>query len=196
MNKEQTRETLDKLRKDISQWTVLIVDDEPDNLKVAKTILAYQGASVHIAENGIKGLEALETLEPSFILLDISMPEMNGWDMIKALRENPKHAAMPVIALTAHAMAGDREKVLAAGFDGYISKPFRLTSFLQQITDCLQEIQDKLSADLGEDESSTSKSTETSTTVKPITQIKQETSSPANIDNAVLIEKEQPNGRE
>ncbi len=138
MNKKrQTQEILITSRKDTSQWTILIVDDEPDNLKVAERILSFQGATVHIAEDGLKGLEVLESIIPTFILLDISMPNMNGWEMIKAVREDENLPYIPIIALTAHAMQGDQERIMASGFDGYISKPFRLGSFLQQIMDCL-----------------------------------------------------------
>ena len=144
MKKRLTKELLSKLRDDVSQWTVLIVDDEPDNLKVAQTILNFQGAEVHIAEDGVQGMKVLETLRPSFILMDISMPNMNGWEMIKAIREDVDLQKTPVIALTAHAMAGDKEKILEAGCDGYISKPFRLGSFLQQIIDCLDRIREEL----------------------------------------------------
>jgi CheY-like chemotaxis protein len=114
----------------IAEWKVLIVDDEPDNVAVAKKILAYNGAEVQIARNGLEGLVLLSHFLPTFILLDLSMPEM---------RDHPQTQALPVIALTAHAMAGDREKALAAGFNGYIVKPFRLTSFLDDIHACLRQ---------------------------------------------------------
>lgn len=121
----------------VKSWTTLIVDDEPDNLGVAQTVLSFYGARVHTATDGEEGLEILKTISPTFILLDLSMPKMDGWEMIKAVRENPAQRHIPVIALTAHVMEGDKERVLQAGFDGYISKPFRLVSFLTQIKQCL-----------------------------------------------------------
>lgn len=124
---------------DIHDWVVLIVDDEPDNVGVAQKVLSFNGAKVHIARNGLEGLAALEQLEPTFILLDLSMPEMDGWEMFARLRASPAVAGIPVIALTAHAMAGDREKVIRAGFNGYIAKPFRINSFLEDIRKCLSE---------------------------------------------------------
>lgn len=117
----------------IASWVVLIVDDEPDNLGVAMKILDFNGAQVHIAEDGVEGLSILQSIAPTFILLDLSMPNMDGWEMLKHIRQNEATAAVPVIALTAHAMAGDEERALAAGFDGYITKPFRLDSFLSDI---------------------------------------------------------------
>jgi two-component system, cell cycle response regulator DivK len=123
----------------IQDWNVLIVDDEPDNVGVAQKILRYNGAEVHIAGNGIEGLALLENITPTFILLDLSMPEMDGWEMFSRLRTRAHLQKIPVIALTAHAMSGDKEKVLSAGFNGYISKPFRIASFLEDIQKCLSE---------------------------------------------------------
>jgi CheY-like chemotaxis protein len=123
----------------MNDWKVLIVDDEADNVKVAQKILSYNGAEVHIARNGLEGLAALDIFLPTFILLDLSMPEMDGWEMLTRLRRNADLSHMPVIALTAHAMAGDRDRVLQAGFNGYIAKPFRLNSFLDDIQQCLSQ---------------------------------------------------------
>jgi two-component system cell cycle response regulator DivK len=124
----------------IASWTVLIVDDEPDNIGVAEKILTFFGAKVYTARDGVEGLHLLETITPTFILLDLSMPRMDGWRMLEELRANPTTATLPVIALTAHAMQGDRERVLEAGFDDYIAKPFRLESFLTQVKECVQRI--------------------------------------------------------
>lgn len=127
------------ISQNIADWLVLIVDDEPDNLSVARKVLAYSGAKVRIAYNGIEALAILQDISPTFILLDLSMPEMDGWETFEKVRENPKFVQVPIIALTAHAMAGDRERVMEVGFNGYIAKPFRLTSFLEDIQRCLAE---------------------------------------------------------
>lgn len=131
------------ISQDMSDWTVLIVDDEPDNVGVAQKLLNYNGADVHVARNGLEGLAMLERVEPTFILLDLSMPEMDGWEMFEKVRGMTTLNNTPIIALTAHAMAGDKEKVISAGFDGYIAKPFRINSFLEDIQKCLQEFQDQ-----------------------------------------------------
>ncbi|MCA9882049.1 MAG: response regulator [Anaerolineae bacterium] len=123
----------------MKDWIVLIVDDELDNLNVARKVLSFNDAQVFDARNGREGLAALADISPTFILLDLSMPEMDGWEMFRILREQPETQGIPVIALTAHAMAGDREKVLEAGFNGYIAKPFRIDSFLEEIHRCLDE---------------------------------------------------------
>ncbi len=127
------------ISKDINEWEVLIVDDEPDNLGVAQKVLSYGGADVHIARNGLEGLSVLEHVKPTFILLDLSMPEMDGWEMFERVRSFEGLANVPIIALTAHAMTGDKERVMNAGFDGYIAKPFRINSFLDEIHRCLND---------------------------------------------------------
>jgi CheY-like chemotaxis protein len=123
---------------------VLIVDDEPDNLSIGMKVLSHYGAKVYSAVDGSLGLSTLAIIPPpTFILLDLSMPIMDGWTMLEELRSHPTYRTIPVIAVTAHAMEGDREKALAAGFDTYIAKPFRLVNFLQEIQNCLAEIQQK-----------------------------------------------------
>ncbi len=126
------------ISEDIKDWIVLIVDDEPDNLGVAQKVLLYNGADVHIARNGLEGLTILNEITPTFILLDLSMPEMDGWEMFEKVRSIPHLLTVPVIALTAHAMAGDKERVMEAGFDGYIPKPFRINTLLEDIQSCLR----------------------------------------------------------
>ena len=118
-------------------WVVLIVDDEPDNLGVVEKVLSFNGATTHVAKNGVEGLEILERVMPTFILLDLSMPEMDGWEMLRQVRANPSTAHLPVIALTAHAMPEDVERAKQAGFDGYVIKPIRINSFLLEIPDIL-----------------------------------------------------------
>ncbi len=130
------------LSDDVGSWIILIVDDEPDNVTIAEKIFTHYGASVYKAVNGIEGLHVLESVMPSFILLDLSMPKMDGWEMHKKIRENPRTQVIPVIALTAHAMDGDKERVLLAGFDGYIAKPFRYAHFLTEIKRCLGLVQE------------------------------------------------------
>lgn len=127
------RRTDANLSEIVSNWTVLIVDDTPDNLIVAKTALKFHGAQVYTATNGEEGLELLKTLRPSVILLDIRMPQMNGWAMFKSIREIPEFVHIPIIAITAFAMDSDEDKILKAGFDGYISKPFDMFTFVSEV---------------------------------------------------------------
>jgi len=127
---------------DAKDWVVLIVDDDPDNLSVAEKVLTFYGAEVHTAANGRNGLEVLKRLNNlTCILLDLSMPEMDGWEMIDAIRKVPENPTLPIIAVTAHAMPKDKERALLAGFDGYIVKPFMLHTFMDEIAKCLKHIQ-------------------------------------------------------
>jgi CheY-like chemotaxis protein len=127
------------IAEDRSSWVVLIVDDDRDNIGVPEQLLLHFGATVHIAEDGQVGLRILETVIPSFILLDLSMPRLDGWEMLVRLRSNPRTASIPVIALTAHAMPADEARIIQAGFDGYIVKPFMFASFFDEIMRCLEK---------------------------------------------------------
>jgi CheY-like chemotaxis protein len=114
-------------------WSILVVDDEPDNVEVVTDTLAFFGLTVKSAPNGVEGLELLKTFTPDIILLDLSMPKMDGWEMRQAIKRNPATVQIPVIALSAHAMAGDKERALDAGFDGYLTKPIRIATLLEDI---------------------------------------------------------------
>ena len=123
----------------IKNWVVLIVDDDVDNLNVAEKILTFYGAQVHTADNGRSGLEKLQEIgKPNTILLDLSMPDMDGWEMLKKIREDKELSSLPVIAVTAHAMPEDKERAEKAGFDGYIAKPFILDTLIDVIRKCLK----------------------------------------------------------
>jgi len=101
---------------------IAVVEDNPDNRLLVRVILEplYQ---VTEYENGFAALEGLPREKPDLVLLDVSLPEMDGTEVLRRLRADPCLRELPVLALTAHAMAGDREKYLAAGFDDYVSKP-------------------------------------------------------------------------
>jgi CheY-like chemotaxis protein len=119
-------------------WTVLVVDDEDDSRDVARIMLEMAGADVRLARTGLDALEIIrQSGVPDLILSDLSMPEMDGWDMIRALRADAALAHVPIIALTAHAMYGDRERVMAAGFIDHITKPISALKFVDQIIACL-----------------------------------------------------------
>ncbi len=121
------------VKANVSHWTVLIVDNEPDNIDVAQTILTFYGATVRTARHGLEGLEVLREFIPTVILLDLSMPVMDGWEMLEKIRENPAITHIPTIALTAHAAGLDQDQAIAKGFDGFIVKPFRIDSLISDI---------------------------------------------------------------
>ena len=118
---------------DTSTWYVLVVDDEPDNLEVVAETLEFRGAQVKTAQNGKEGLEALDDFAANLILTDLSMPVMDGWQMRARVKSDPGKAAIPVLALSAHAIAGDKERALEAGFDGYLTKPVNIHTLLDDI---------------------------------------------------------------
>lgn len=123
-------------------WNVLVVEDEPDSLEVATRMLKLAGANVFSANNGRDGVDLARKIRPRFILSDLSMPGMDGWEMIEALRQSKSTMETPVIALTAHTMPGDRERAMAAGFHNHISKPLDPMKFIQQLANILVDNQD------------------------------------------------------
>jgi len=102
---------------------VLIVDDNPANLKLARVVLRGEGYDVRTAIDAEDALEMLKTFRPRLILMDVQLPGMDGLELTRRLRTDPEMGGTLVIALTAYAMKGDEERVLAAGCDGYVAKP-------------------------------------------------------------------------
>ena len=101
---------------------IAVVEDNPDNRLLVQVILEPFYEVVEY-ETGFAALEGLPQAMPDLVLLDISLPEMDGTEVLRQIRADPKLRHLPVIALTAHAMSGDREKYIAAGFDDYVTKP-------------------------------------------------------------------------
>jgi CheY-like chemotaxis protein len=130
----------DAVKKVVAGWVVLVIDDEMDSLEVAQRVLRFHGATVHTASNGSDGLELARTVQPTFILSDLSMPVMDGWELLSHLQEDPATAHIPVVALTAHAMQGDRERVLNVGFYNYLTKPLSPLNFLQDLLAMFSEV--------------------------------------------------------
>lgn len=107
---------------------------------VATMMLEMAGANVIQASNGREALEAIRDHHPRFILSDLSMPEMDGWQLVRELQHDRATMEIPIIALTAHAMSGDRERAIMAGFTNYLTKPLDPDKFLQQLLNLLVEI--------------------------------------------------------
>jgi CheY-like chemotaxis protein len=130
-----------KMRPDLlKDWNVLVIDDEADSLLVAQTLLELCGARVFNAGNGKVGLELARQKRPHFIISDLSMPEMSGWQMIHQIKTIPMLKDIPVIALTAHAMVGDRQRAMEAGFHNYLTKPLRPQTFINDLLRLLIDI--------------------------------------------------------
>ncbi len=121
-------------------WDVLVVDDEADSLELAQELLEMCGATIQTAANGREGLEKAIQKRPRFILSDLSMPEMSGWQLLGALKNDPRTKEIPVIALTAHAMQGDRELGFAAGFHNYLTKPLMPETFINNVLTLLMDV--------------------------------------------------------
>ena len=101
---------------------IALVEDNPDNRLLVQAILEELYDIVEY-ETGIAALAGFQDFVPDLVLLDISLPEMDGTEVLRRMKEDPRLSSVPVIALTAHAMAGDRERFLADGFDDYLTKP-------------------------------------------------------------------------
>jgi two-component system cell cycle response regulator len=108
---------------------ILIVDDNAMNLKLAKVLLIAAGFAVIIAASADEALQLLDKTEPSLILMDIQMPGMDGLELTRQLRNDPRHRKVPIVALTAYAMETDRTRILEVGCNGYISKPIDTETF-------------------------------------------------------------------
>ena len=118
---------------------VLYIEDNPDNQLLVRRVLMSEGYDVILAANGQEGLQLAKSAKPNVILVDINMPGVDGYTVTAALRQMSHLTQVPIIALTANVMKGDREKTLAAGCDGYIQKPIDIDSFPKQLARYIQE---------------------------------------------------------
>ncbi len=121
--------------------TILLVEDNPHNRAVFETTLRNRGYTVAVAVDGKEALDALAGKPPDLVLLDLSLPRVDGWTVVGTSRGNTDRvrAGLPVIALTAHAMRGDRERALEAGCDAYVSKPVSPRELAGIVTRMLEE---------------------------------------------------------
>src|SRR4030066_1026767 len=120
--------------------TILYVEDNPENRLLVRRVLMAEGFDVAEAQAASKAVEFINTRYPDLILMDINMPEVDGYTLTSRLRENPRLNGVPIIALTANVMKGDRERTLEAGCDGYIQKPIDVDMLPQQILRFLKEV--------------------------------------------------------
>ncbi len=116
---------------------VLYIEDNPDNRMLVRRVLMVEGYIVEEAADGPTGLRMVETNPPDLILMDINLPEIDGYEVTARLRQLPRMLGVPIIAVTANVMKGDREKTLAAGCDGYIQKPIDIDLLPSQIASFL-----------------------------------------------------------
>jgi two-component system, cell cycle response regulator len=114
-------------------FRILLIEDNPDNLELMMYLLDAFGYSTLMAKDGVEGLEIARREKPDLVICDIQMPRMDGYEVARAMQRDPKLTKIKRIAVTALAMVGDRDRILAAGFDGYISKPLAPRTFVSQV---------------------------------------------------------------
>ena len=117
---------------------ILIVEDNEKNLKLVRDLLQVKGYRTAESETAEEGLRLAAELQPALILMDIQLPGMNGIEALRHLRSDPETKNIPAIAVTASAMSQDKEKIMAAGFDGYQRKPLAIKEFLEAIRQVLE----------------------------------------------------------
>jgi CheY-like chemotaxis protein len=117
---------------------ILLVEDNEMNRDMLSRRLLRKGFEVTTAVDGAAGVDMARALKPALILMDMSLPVMDGWEASRRLKADPDTAAIPIIALTAHAMTGDREKALEAGCDDFDTKPVELPRLLEKIAALLE----------------------------------------------------------
>jgi len=118
---------------------ILIVEDNEKNLKLVRDVLQYKGYQTIEATTGEEGVRLARARIPDLVLMDIQLPGMDGITALGALRADPATRAIPVIAVTASAMTHDRKKIMAAGFDGYQSKPIKVKEFMDAVREMLDQ---------------------------------------------------------
>lgn len=116
---------------------ILYVEDNPQNMRLVRKILKHAGYTVLEAEDGLTGISVAETEKPDLILMDVNLPDIDGLEATQRIRKLPEIAKTPIIALTANAMVGDREKALEAGCDGYLPKPISRSELIKTVEDYL-----------------------------------------------------------
>ena len=116
---------------------ILVVEDNDKNRKLVRDVLTVKGYRLAEAETGEDGVRLAREQGPDLVLMDIQLPGINGIEALRQLRADPATAAIPVVAVTASAMTQDRQKILAAGFDAYQSKPISVRPFLELVRDVL-----------------------------------------------------------
>jgi two-component system cell cycle response regulator DivK len=120
---------------------ILIIDDNPINLKLEKILLAVEGYEIRTATDAEEALKLLEAFTPKLIMMDLQLPGMSGLELTTKLKSHPNYKQIIIIAITAYAMKGDRERALAAGCDGYVSKPIDTKTLPTVIANYLSEKQ-------------------------------------------------------
>jgi CheY-like chemotaxis protein len=121
----------------MSKGRILVVEDNMDNYELVRFVLERAGYDVFLAVNGRDGVSAARLQKPDLILMDLGMPEMDGWLAAEKLKADESTKWIPLYALSAHTLPAERKRALEAGCDGYVSKPIHMAGFLEVIQDAL-----------------------------------------------------------
>jgi CheY-like chemotaxis protein len=119
---------------------ILVVEDNETSLELMVYLLEAFGHTVLVARDGLQGLQVAEREKPQLMLIDVHMPKLDGYELSQQLKNNPGLRSIPLVAVTALAMVGDRDKALAAGFDGYIAKPIDPETLVTQLEGFLKRV--------------------------------------------------------
>jgi CheY-like chemotaxis protein len=125
----------------MNQGRILVVEDNMDNYELVRFILERAGYDVFLAVNGRDGVAAARFQKPDLILMDLGMPEMDGWTAAKSLKADEATKAIPLYALSAHTLPNERKRAMEAGCDGYVSKPIHVNGFLNMIEGAVHQNQ-------------------------------------------------------
>jgi two-component system cell cycle response regulator DivK len=121
----------------MSKGCILIVEDNMDNYELVRIVLERAGYDVFLAVNGRDGVDAARAQKPDLILMDLGLPEMDGWNAAEKLKASEETKFIPLYALTAHTLPGERKRALLAGCDGYVAKPIQMKDFLNVVEEAL-----------------------------------------------------------
>lgn len=127
----------------MSKGHILVVEDNLDNYELVRTILELAGYDTFLAVNGRDGVTAARKQKPDLILMDMSLPEMDGWDATKLIRQDSETAHIPMIALTVHTLPIERRRALEAGVDAYLPKPYDASQLIRLVESTLKESRQK-----------------------------------------------------
>mgnify|MGYP000580746677 CR=1 FL=1 len=124
---------------DYSQWIIIVAEDEYDSLQTISMILKHNGIQLHIARNGRECLHLLQQVTPTVVILDLMMPELDGWATLAQIRADQRIAHLPVVAVTAYYSVEMMEEARLAGFDGFFNKPVSPTKFVQKLAEIVSK---------------------------------------------------------
>ncbi|MFZ5908423.1 MAG: response regulator [Chloroflexota bacterium] len=123
----------------MSKGHILIVEDNMDNYELVRFILERNGYDTFLAVNGRDGVAAARLQQPDLIVMDLSLPELDGWDATFQIKSDPRTKQIPLLALTANTLPSDRKRALDAGVDDYLTKPFELSDLVNAVETAIQK---------------------------------------------------------